>query len=117
MYIVMGLTNTGGSYLVYLLLNIILSYQLAFMLSYIFGIILSFILNSKFVFNVELSFKKLVIYPLVYLFQYASSAFLLELLIQFFNVSEQIAPLLITAVMLPFTYFVTKIILTKSYSQ
>ena len=64
-----GVINSVASYLVYLLLVLFLNYQASYAMAFVFGIALSFVLNTKFVFEVDQTIKKFVLFPLVYFVQ------------------------------------------------
>lgn len=108
-----GGINTIVTYLFYLLLVAILNYHLAYIISYIIGIIVSYTLNTIFVFKTNFSIKKMVSFPLVYIFQFVASYFLVAVLIEFEIVSEIFAPIIVTVTLIPFTYFLSKFILKR----
>lgn len=112
-FIVGGGVNTGFTYLVYLGMNIFLGYQVAYLIAYATGVIFSYWFNARVVFCVPLSWRGLFSYPIVYLVQYAFSAFLLGGLISFFNMREVVAPLVVAVAMIPFTYLISKLVLKR----
>ena len=77
-----GVLNTITSYLLYVILVLFSSYQVSYAISFVFGIILSFILNTKYVFEVEQTIKKFVLFPLVYLIQYLLGAFMMNFILK-----------------------------------
>ncbi len=113
-----GGINTGFTYLVYLALNTALSYQISYFIAYIAGIVFSYFFNAIFVFRVPLSLKGAFSYPLVYAVQYILSAFLLGGLIELASIDKSLAPLIVTALMIPLTYVMSKFLLEwKSRSK
>ena len=106
-----GGINTAFTYAVYLALNTVLVYQLAFFVAYALGVVFSYWFNAVFVFRVSLSWKGLFSYPVVYVVQYVASAFLLGGLVQFADMGESLAPLVVTLVMVPVTYVMSKLVL------
>jgi putative flippase GtrA len=106
-----GVANTLFSYLLYLGLMQVLGYQPAYLAAYVSGIVFAYWVNATFVFKVALSWKGLFAYPVVYLIQYLVAAALLEALVRFVGVPTAYAPLLITAVLLPLTYLMNKLVL------
>jgi putative flippase GtrA len=74
-FLVGGCLNTLLTYGIYLLLNMYMSYQKSYVIAYISGIVFSYLFNAQVVFNVKKSWKGLMAYPLVYLFQYVLGAF------------------------------------------
>lgn len=111
-FILGGLANTGFTYLFYLLLNFFLFYQFAYFLAYISGIVFSYYLNTKFVFRVQTSWRAFFSFPLVYVAQYGLSAIFLLGIVEYLDVSEVLAPLLVAGLLIPFTYLFSKVILT-----
>lgn len=109
-----GVANTLFSYLLYLCLLQLLSYQAAYLAAYVAGIVFAYWLNATFVFQVALSWKGLLAYPVVYLVQYLLAAALLEMLVRVGGVAPAYAPLLVTAVLLPITYLMNKLVLKSN---
>lgn len=109
-----GVINSVASYLVYLLLVLFLNYQASYATAFVFGIVLSFILNTKYVFEVDQTIKKFVVFPLVYLVQYILGAFMLNFLIELIGISKFFAPLIVAVFLLPVNYILSKKILTNN---
>ena len=112
-FIVGGGFNTVFTYLVYFALNEVAPYQIAYLIAYASGIIFAYWFNSKIVFQVQITWRGLATYPVVYVLQYLASAILLDRFIEFFSVSEALAPLLVTTIMIPVTYCLSKLILSR----
>lgn len=108
-----GLVNTGFSYTVYLLLKVVLTYQVAYLLSYVSGVVFSYLVNSLVVFRVTLSWRRFLSFPLVYVGQYLAGALLLSLLVEILGISKVWAPLLVAAALLPLTYLLSKLLLLR----
>lgn len=113
-FILGGGLNTGVTYIFYLVLNTILNYQLAYLVSYLIGIFFAYWVNSKFVFRVQMSWEKFLSYPLIYIVQYVLSAFSLNIFVEYFHLSEMVAPLLVVTLLVPVTYLMTKYVLKKN---
>lgn len=116
-FIGVGGINTILSYVAYLLLLMVFNYQIAYAIAFIFGIVLSFWLNTQFVFQSERTVKKFMLFPLVYLIQYLSGAFLLGLLVEYAHIHETFGPLIVTIVLLPLTYLMSKKILISRHEK
>ena len=110
-FLLAGSANTVFSYIIYLALSIVMGYQLAYLIAFIFGVIFSYWLNARMVFNAALSWQGLLAFPLVYIVQYAVSAASLELFVSYLNFSYVIAPLIVTILMIPMSYFMSKFII------
>lgn len=109
-----GVINTIASYLVYLLLVLFLNYQISYAVAFVFGIVLSFALNTKYVFEVEQTFKKFILFPLVYLVQYLFGAFMMNFIIEILVINKIFAPLIVTVCLLPVSYLLSKKILIRN---
>jgi putative flippase GtrA len=108
-----GLFNTLVTYLVYLLLQKFLNYQLAFLVAYCLGIGFAYYFNAQFVFRTHLSWRGLLCYPIVYLVQYALSAFCMKIFVERFHVPKAYGPLLTSAAVVPVTYVLSKLVIER----
>ncbi|MFF2480866.1 GtrA family protein [Paenibacillus sp. NPDC058071] len=111
-YVIAGMLNTAITYLSYILMLLFVPYSIAYLISYLLGILFSFFINSKMVFQTKMTLWKLIQYPLVYVAQFLLGLFLLYLFIDKLSMNNKIAPLIVTIVSLPVTYFVSKFILS-----
>jgi putative flippase GtrA len=112
-FLITGSLNTIFTYIIYLLLLIVIKYTYAYSISFVCGIVFSYIMNLKYVFSVSHSRKKILIYPLIYLFQYILSLMLLIFIVEVLRITQEIAPFIIVIVLIPLTYFLNKTIFTK----
>ena len=92
-FVITGVINTGLTYLIYLLLLWVLDYRVAYLLSFVTGIAISLVLNSKFVFKTELTFKKTASFVAAYFVQLIAGIFILQLLVEQTSISRAFAPL------------------------
>lgn len=114
-FIGVGGINTIGTYLLYLLLLLVTSYTISYTIAYIFGIALSYWLNLKYVFKEKGSKEKMMLYPLIYLFQYVIGIFSLYIVVDKIQIPKEFAPIFVVILTLPLTYILTKKILTGVY--
>ncbi|WP_305820955.1 GtrA family protein [Massilia brevitalea] len=112
-FLVGGGLNTAVTYLVYLALHAVLSYQLAFFIAYAAGIVFSYFFNSTVVFKRRMSWHGMVVFPLVYLVQYGVSALVLGLLVEHTALPSWIAPLLVSVITLPLTFVLTRLVVNR----
>lgn len=103
-FIAGGAVNTALTYALYLGLAIFLPYQAAYLIAYVAGIALAYVINSKFVFDTPLSAARASVYPIIYVVQYFLAAGLLAVLVEFVDLSEKIAPLVVIVAMIPVSY-------------
>lgn len=113
-FVLGGSINTAFTYAVYLAINLVLEYQLAYLLAYAIGVVFAYWFNAVAVFHVPLSWRGFFSYPIVYIIQYSVSALLLGALVEIVEMSESIGPLLVTIVMIPVTYVMSKLVLRWS---
>lgn len=113
-FLVGGATNTAFTYGMYLLLKLVLQYQIAYLIAYCCGVIFAYWFNAVYVFKVPLSWKGALSYPVVYVVQYGASAVLLELLVKLAKINSTFAPLIVTVCMVPLTYVLSKVLLEWS---
>lgn len=111
LFLLGGGVNTAFTYAIYLALNMVLAYQLAYFLAYTLGVVFAYWFNAVVVFRVPLSWKGFFSYPIVYIVQYAASAFLLGGLVEIAGIMEALAPLVVAIAMVPVTYVISKSVL------
>lgn len=111
-FLIAGGLNTGLTFVLYWALLLIMSYRPAYAISFAAGIIFSYFVNTRFVFKTTHNLRKLVLFPLVYLFTYCVGAFVLQISIARFNVDPRAAPFISICATLPLTYLLTKLVLT-----
>ena len=112
-FLLAGGLNTAATYCIYLVLSILLHYQIAYFFAYIAGIVFAYYLNSRFVFDSPMSIKKFLTYPLVYIISYLLSVCMLQLLVLFLLIKAELAPLIVIMLMVPVTYFLNKLVLLR----
>ena len=111
-FVMFGAINTAVTYFIYLILSQIMFYQVAYFLAYVSGIILAYILNS-FVFSSQSTFRKMILYPFIYVIQYLIGAVLMYLLLELLGLPNAIAPLLAMVLLAPISYYLNKKFLTN----
>ena len=111
-----GGVNTLLTYLLYLLLLNVVSYQICYIISYLVGILFSYYANSKFVFSVPLNIRKMLTFPFIYVGQYGVGTVILWILVAKVNIAEEFAPILVMFLLVPLTYLFTKLVLMHSVS-
>jgi putative flippase GtrA len=110
-FVFMGGVNTGLTWLLYLVLNLVVSYQVSFTLSYVAGIVLSYVLNARYVFDTKMSLSTFLQFPVVYVVQYMLNIAMMYGLVELARCPESLAPLVVTAITVPVTYVMSRFIL------
>lgn len=112
-FVIGGGLNTAVTYGIFLLGNLVMPYQTAYLIAYLIGIAFSYFFNSLVVFKAPLSIRKFLAFPLVYVVQYLVSALLLEVSVKVLGVPVAYAPLLIIVITIPLTFVLSRFILAR----
>ncbi|MCW1928845.1 GtrA family protein [Bhargavaea beijingensis] len=112
-FLIVGGINTVNYYLLYLLFlhPLSFSYLISHILAFFISFIVSYFLNCYFVYRVRPTWSKLFKFPLTQIFNMSIQTFIIFLVVDFWGLSATVAPLLAVVVTVPFTYWVTKIVL------
>ena len=113
-FLIGGVINTAFTYCLYLSLQVILAYQVAYAVAFACGIVFSYWFNAMVVFKTAISWKGLFAFPLVYLVQYLLSAMLLSVFVERLGMSQSIAPLTVIVLTIPVTFVLTRWLLRRS---
>ena len=111
-FVLMGTVSTATMFGIYIILNLMLNYQVSYLISYVVTVVFSYVLNTRFVFKIPMSWQTFLQFPLVYVVQYVSSAIGLEILVRL-GFSVTIAPLITIVLLLPVTYLLSRLIMKK----
>jgi putative flippase GtrA len=112
-FLVVGVINTVLAYAIYIVFNLFLSYTMAYSIAYFSGFISSYFLNSKWVFQTDVSWKKFFTFPLVYIAQFLISIVALRFLVEQLHFSELLSPLIVIAISVPLTFILSRFLLTN----
>jgi putative flippase GtrA len=114
-FVIVGVINTCNYYVLFLLLlNIVaLHYMAAHIVAFVISMVGSFYLNSYFTYKTKPTFKKFLQFPLTYLVNMLVSSAAIYIFVVLFKINESISPLLASALAIPFTFIISKIILTN----
>ena len=107
-FVLVGLTNTIVSWIAFVILNMIFSYQISYVLSYSLGLVVSYILNGKWTFSSGLSYLGLLLYPFAYIFQFAIGYFTMGYLVESFSMTEWLAYTLSLGLSVPVGFICTR---------
>ena len=110
-FVIAGGFNTIVSWLIYVAMLIVMSYEWAFTASYILGVVLAYYVSSIFVFRESLNWKKAIRFPSVYIVQYAVGLATLHALIEWFDVPAALAPWPALVVTLPISFLMSRYII------
>lgn len=113
-FLLTGGLNTGLTYALYLILLNFLPYVWSYSISYVCGIVLAFAMSRFFVFKEHQGVKSVLLFPLIYVVQYAVGIFVVWFWVKKLLLPEYQAPLAAIALSLPLTYGLTKLIFVKA---
>lgn len=105
-----GGINTIITYAIYLVLLQIINYQLSYTIAFVAGIMIAYFLNKVFVFKTHQGWKSVMLYPFVYFIQYLFGMLILWLLVSQTGLSVEFAPLVVVALSVPLTYWLTRFV-------
>ena len=111
---VVGILNTINYYILYMIFKeaLQLNYMTAHLLGFFISMIGSFYLNSYFTYRIRPTLKKFLKFPLTYVVNILVSTLAIYILVQLLSISDNIAPIIATIIAIPFTFVISKIILT-----
>lgn len=114
-FIIVGCINTLNYYVIYLFFLMVLDLPYIFSHSLGFGISMvgSFYLNCYFTYKTKPTFKKFMQFPLTYVVNYTVSTGSLYLFVDIFHFGELFAPIIASLLPIPFTFIISKWILTN----
>jgi putative flippase GtrA len=110
-FLIAGAINTAVTYVIYLALLTPLGYTLAYTVAYIAGIALAYTLNTRFVFRVRQRVREMLLFPLVYAFQYLIGVVTLQLAINQLGIPQKLALLASIGVTIPVTFLLSRFVL------
>ncbi|HVV68949.1 MAG TPA: GtrA family protein [Gammaproteobacteria bacterium] len=112
-FIVVGIINTVWGYALYLFFLLFLPYLYAYSIAYILGVITSYFLNSRFVFKVKFSWKKLAKFPIVYVVQYLLGLLIMFIVVEKFGLDKSLSLFVVIIFSVPITFILSRFIIKK----
>jgi putative flippase GtrA len=110
-FLIAGLANTALTYVVYLVLSVLMHYQVAYAVSYVFGICIAYAINLKYVFAGKGTARKLLQYPWIYAVQYGIGAAAMFILVGVLHTPKELAPLVVIGLSIPVSYCLNRKVL------
>jgi putative flippase GtrA len=111
-FALVGVVNTGTFYGFYLALHPLMPYFLAYTCAFVLSMIGSFFLNTYFTYRTRPTWKKFLLFPLTNLTNYVVTSVGVFVLVEWAHMNDKIAPLVAAAAAIPFTYVLSRRILT-----
>ncbi|TFD95740.1 GtrA family protein [Jeotgalibacillus sp. R-1-5s-1] len=118
-FVIVGFINTFNYYILYLFFIHVadLNYLIAHLGGFVISMVGSFYLNSYFTYRTKPTLKKFLQFPLTYVVNITVTTSAIFLLVEVMKLSETISPLLASGIAIPFTFLISKIILTKEQTN
>lgn len=112
-FLAVGVANTLVYYVVYRLLLLGLPYLPAHLLAFAVGVVFSFVANSLFTFGVRPTWRRFLAFPLTTAFTFLVVTSGAVVLVERGWMDERYATLLMTALAIPVTFVLTRLVLTS----
>lgn len=112
-FLLVGVSNTLVTYVVYLLLLPLLPYLYAYTLSYCVAVVNSYFMNVLFVFRNKVALRSFLKFPFVYVAQYFLGASILWLLVGKMGLAPAWAMVVVIIVTVPITFLASSFVLKK----
>jgi putative flippase GtrA len=106
-----GVVNTAVYYGLYLLFKLVLPYLAAHVLAFCLAMVGSYFLSCYFTFRTRPTWKKFLLFPLSNATNFVISTAGLYVLVGWFGMNQQIAPLVAAAAAIPLTFVVAQFVL------
>lgn len=112
-FIIVGVFNTIHHYLWYLLFTEVFDifYLIGHIMAFLISLVGSFYLNTYFTYRTKPNWSKFFRFPLTYIVNITVSTSALFILRDIFYINNKVAPLLASAVAIPFTFLISRKIL------
>ncbi|OCA88376.1 polysaccharide biosynthesis protein [Bacillus sp. FJAT-27225] len=114
-FVLVGFINTFNYYILYLVFfNIFnINYMVSHISSFLLSMVGSFYMNSYFTYKTKPTLRKFLQFPLTYLVNITITTISLWIFVDILELNENLAPLLATVLAIPFTFALSKLILTQ----
>lgn len=112
-FALVGAVNTGTFYGFYLALHPLMPYFAAYSAAFVLSMVGSFFLNTYFTYRTRPSWRKFLLFPLTNLTNYVVTSVGVYVFVEWARMDDRIAPLLAAAAAIPFTFLLSRRILTR----
>ncbi|NJP42076.1 GtrA family protein [Streptomyces sp. PRB2-1] len=112
-FALVGGVNTATFYGFYLALHPLMPYFAAYSVAFVLSMIGSFFLNTYFTYRTRPTWKKFFLFPLTNVTNYVVTSIGVYVFVEWVGMNDKIAPLVAAAAAIPFTYILSRRILTK----
>jgi putative flippase GtrA len=116
-FLQVGVANTVGTYLLYLLLILVIPYVVAYSIVFVVGVLFSAWLNARHSFSTRLTGRTLTRFVVIYVINYALSVQLLVFCVEVIGMYSAIALLAVLAVFTPINFLSSRLALTGHWRR
>ncbi|MBW5481367.1 GtrA family protein [Streptomyces bambusae] len=116
-FALVGGVNTATFFGIYLLLHPWMPYFLAYTLAFLLSMVGSFFMNTYFTYRTRPTWKKFLLFPLTNVTNYVIQSVGLYALVTWAGLDTRIAPLVAAVVAIPFTFLLSRRILTRGAAR
>jgi putative flippase GtrA len=113
LFLIVGVSNTILTYVVYLALLRVAHYAWAFTGAFIVGLIFTGLLNFRVTFAHHPTIAACVVFTLYYCLYWVFALALLHVFVEWFGIDEHYAPILMLPVVVPINFVMTKLIVHR----
>jgi putative flippase GtrA len=112
-FALVGVVNTGTFYGCYLALHPLMPYFAAYSAAFALSMVGSFFLNTYFTYRTRPTWRKFLLFPLTNVTNYVVTSVGVYAFVEWAGMDDRIAPLAAAAAAIPFTFLLSRRILTK----
>jgi putative flippase GtrA len=112
-FALVGVVNTGTFHGFYLALHPLMPYFAAYTAAFVLSMVGSFFLNTYFTYRTRPTLRKFLLFPLTNATNYVVTSVGVYVFVEWLAMDDRIAPLLAAAAAIPFTFLLSRHILTR----
>lgn len=112
-FLIVGVVNTAVSYAVFVLLNLIMPYWIAYSIAFVCGIVVAAVGSSRFVFYAQLTIAPFLGIATTYVASYFIGVFTLYGLVDHAHLHPALAIFAVIAITVPLNFFGTRLALLR----
>lgn len=116
-FAVVGVLSVAIHYGIYLLLRMVINYNLSYIIGYIVSFVFNFVASNKYTFNTKASVKRGVGFAVAHAINFGMHVVLLNLFVEILNVDERLAPVFVMMIAVPINFFMVRFALKSKLSE
>ncbi len=116
-FVQVGVINTAGTYLLYLVLILFLPYVVAYSIGFVVGVLFSASMNARYSFATRLTGRTLIRFVVIYVINFTLCVQLLIYCVEVIGIHPTIAPLVVLALFTPINFLCSRVALTGQWRR